>query len=375
LKISVVILNYNVCYFLEQCVRSVEKALVGLDAEVIVVDNASADQSVAMIKKTFPEVILVANDTNTGFSKGNNLGVARARGEYICLLNPDTAVSQELFRECLEFAKQRKDLGVLGARLIDGTGSFLPESKRNIPTPSAAMNKLLGISRGGKGYYEQQLKPTETGPVPILPGAFLFLKRSVYQEVGGLDEAYFMYGEDIDLCYKVLKEGYQNYYLGSQVVLHYKGESTQRDRTYYERFYGAMKIFYSKHFGGNHLKRSLVNLVVSLVKVFKQKDNSLAIPLPEPTEVVLITDNFQLLQVISKLFDLPVRSASKVIFDQERFGNALIIFDEAYISYGQIFSVMQRLKNLNNRFRIRPARCNYFIGSDRSDEKGSVVHF
>jgi hypothetical protein len=244
-----------------------------------------------------------------------------------------------------------------------------------VPSPTAAINKLLGLTGGGGGYYENVLKPNDMGPVDIIPGAFIFIKREIYEHVEGLDEEYFMYGEDIDFCYKVLKAGYQNYYLGTQVLLHYKGESTKRDRMYYDRFYGAMKIFYRKHFGGNHLKRFLVNTSVGLIKTLKQKGSNLAIPLPEPEEVILITDNFQLLQVISKLFELPVRSASKVIFDQERFSNRLIIFDEAYISYGQIFFVMHRLKNLNNKFRIRPANCTYFIGSDRSDEKGSVTLF
>lgn len=374
MKISVIILNYNVRYFLEQCIRSVEKALIGLESEIIVVDNASFDGSVEMVRANFPQVKLIANEENTGFSKGNNLGVEQATGEFISLLNPDTVIPQELFRECLEFYKQRSDAGVLGVKLIDGTGNFLPESKRNIPTPSAAFKKLVGLSRNGKGYYDNDLNPGDLGPVAILPGAFLFLQRALYEKVGGLDEEYFMYGEDIDFCYKVLKEGLQNYYMGSQTILHYKGESTQRDRTYYDRFYGAMNIFYRKHFGGNTFQRMMVDTSVSVIRAIKQK-SEIPVPLSEPEEVILITDNFQLLQVLSKSFEIPVRSASKVIFDQERFSNCLVIFDEAYISYGQIFSVMQRLKSHNNKFRIRPSKCSFIIGSDRSDEKGSVVHF
>lgn len=375
MKISVIILNYNVRYFLEQCIRSVEKALVGLESEIIVVDNASADDSVKMVGSLFPDVKLIANVENRGFSKGNNQGVLEAKGEFVCILNPDTAVSHELFRECLEFYKLRSDAGVLGVRLIDGTGNFLPESKRKVPTPSAAVNKLLGLSGSGRGYYEKRLKPEEMGPVDIIPGAFIFVKRAIYKQVEGFDEEYFMYGEDIDFCYKVLQAGYQNYYLGAQVVLHYKGESTKKDRKYYDRFYGAMKIFYRKHFGGNYLKRFLVDTSVGLIKKLKQKTDQLPVPVPEPEEIILITDNFQLLQILSKLFEIPVRSASKVIFDQERFSGCMIVFDEAYISYGQIFSVMQRLKNHNNKFRIRPSNCTYFIGSDRSDEKGRVTHF
>ncbi|HAT63110.1 MAG TPA: glycosyl transferase family 2, partial [Flavobacteriaceae bacterium] len=185
MKLSVIILNYNVRYFLEQCILSVQRAMRDLGAEIIVVDNASQDDSCAMVKQYFPSVILIENKENVGFSKANNQAVAVARGEYVCILNPDTAVAEDTFAKCISFAEMNKNLGALGIYYLDGTGNFLPESKRNLPTPTRSLLKILGIAGGRRGYYARYLNEKETGEVEILAGAFMFLKRVVYLEVGG----------------------------------------------------------------------------------------------------------------------------------------------------------------------------------------------
>jgi len=376
LKLSVVILNYNVRYFLEQAIRSVQQAIASIDAEVIVIDNNSEDNSCAMVKEIFPHIQLIENKENVGFSIANNQAVAIAKGEYLCILNPDTAVPHTIFRECLTFASKTPEMGVLGVRLMDGTGNFLPESKRNVPTPKASLLKLLGLAKKKNSYYANDLTDIQTGVADILPGAFMFLKRTVYDKVKGFDEDYFMYGEDIDFSYKVLKAGYRNYYLGSSGILHYKGESPQNDSAYLKRFYGAIRIFYKKHFKTNLAMNTLVNLGIFFSKSFRRASMKRSnTRMFSPEKAVVITDNLNLLKHLSEALTLPVKSASKVILNDKDFRDTLFVFDEEYVSYNQIFTVMGQLKNRNNHFRIRPSGCNFILGSDKSDEKGTVNVF
>ncbi|MDT0555111.1 glycosyltransferase family 2 protein [Patiriisocius hiemis] len=374
MKLSVVILNYNVQYFLEQCIKSVQRATKNIDAEIIVIDNNSSDKSCELVKKNFPEVVLIENKKNLGFSKANNQAVAIAKGEYVCILNPDTAVTENTFLECLNFIVDKENIGALGTFLLDGTGNFLPESKRNLPTPSISLLKLLGF---GKKYYATRVpKKSKGSQIPVLVGAFMFLKKSIYNEVGGFDEDYFMYGEDIDFSYKIEKAGYKNYYLGTTSVLHYKGESTSRDAAYLKRFYGAMEIFYNKHYSNSKILTRLVKLLVFLAKLYKgvfsvkrtkRKNN--------PEKAILLTENFSLLKKLSNALDIPLTSGSKSMFQDSLLSNTLFVFDVNYMPYYQIFSVMEQLKNRNNVFRICPPNSNFIIGSDQSDEKGTVIFF
>ncbi|NJM79488.1 MAG: glycosyltransferase family 2 protein [Flavobacterium sp.] len=291
MKLSVIILNYNVRYFLEQCVLSVQKALENIDpnasGEIIVIDNNSSDDSCQMMKSRFPNVKLIENKSNLGFPKGNNIGVAKAKGEYICILNPDTVVSENTFTKILNFCHTEPvevlNTGIIGCKLIDGTGNFLPESKRGVPTPWVAFTKIFGLykifpkSSWFTKYYAQNISENESGKVDILVGAFMMMKRSLYLEVGGFDEECFMYSDDIDLSYMVLQKGYQNYYRADTTVIHYKGESTVRDGTYMKRFREAMQFFYKKHF-----KKSVVfdfmmklgSFAFALLKKNQQKEVS-----------------------------------------------------------------------------------------------------
>ena len=182
MQLSVIILNYNVRYFLEQCILSVQKALEGIDSEIIVVDNASSDDSCEMMMAKFPNIKLIENATNLGFPKGNNIGVAQAKGEYICILNPDTVVAEDTFKKLLAKSCQ-VSAGIIGCKLIDGTGNFLPESKRGVPTPWVAFTKIFGlykISNYFGKYYAQHVSHNESGNVDILVGAFMMMKRELY---------------------------------------------------------------------------------------------------------------------------------------------------------------------------------------------------
>ncbi len=374
MKLSVIILNYNVRYFLEQCILSVERALKGIDAEIIVADNNSEDDSCEMVRQRFPRVTLQQNNENLGFSKANNKAVAIAKGEYVCILNPDTAVAEDTFAKALQYAQSQPNLGAMGIYLMDGTGNFLPESKRNLPTRKRALLKLLGRTTSKNGYYANQLEPDQAGEVDTLVGAFMILKREVYNEVGGFDEDYFMYGEDIDLSYKLTQAGYKNHYVGQLSTLHYKGESTKMDRAYMDRFYGAMQIFYKKHFKSHFILNALVNFGVFVAKRYRSIKVSNKKPVkPDCEEVLVFTESIPLLKRLTEIYEIPVRSVSKAKMESAFFRNKLCVFDIDYVTYSEVFAVMRESKNRQNSFRIKPPGCSFVIGSDQSDQKGSVL--
>lgn len=257
IRLTVVIVNYNVRHFLEQCLLSVERAAEGLPVEVIVVDNNSRDDSVAMVEGRFPKVKIIANTDNPGFSRANNQAIRASTGEYIILLNPDTVVGEETFRICMNYFDAHPRVGGLGVRMIDGSGTFLPESKRGFPSPFVAFAKTVGLSRLfpksrlWNVYHLGFLDEHQNHSVDVLAGAFMGLRRSVLDEIGLLDESFFMYGEDIDLSYRIVQAGYANHYVSETTIIHYKGESTKKGSLNYVRvFYQAMIIFAQKHFTG-----------------------------------------------------------------------------------------------------------------------------
>jgi GT2 family glycosyltransferase len=254
-QVSIIIVNYNVCHFLEQSLLSVSKASTNLDIEVFVVDNNSADGSVEMVKAKFPNVRLIVNDINVGFSKANNQAIAQATGKYILLLNPDTVIEVDTLEKCINFMDQHPMGGGLGVKMIDGKGDFLAESKRGFPTPWVAFYKIFGLaklfpkSKKFGHYHLGYLDKNKSHEVEVLSGAFMVLRKSVIDEIGALDEDYFMYGEDIDLSYRIIKAGYKNYYFADTRIIHYKGESTKKTSiNYVFIFYKAMIIFAQKHF-------------------------------------------------------------------------------------------------------------------------------
>ncbi len=372
MKLSVVILNYNVRYFLEQCILSVKRGLKSIDSEIIIIDNDSSDDSCQMVKELFPEIILIENNENVGFSKANNQAVKIAKGEYVCILNPDTAAEEDTFIKSLKYAESISNLGALGIYLMDGIGSFLPESKRNLPTPKASLLKLLGI---GRSYYANHINEYSQGEVSVLVGAFMLLKKSVYNDVGGFDEDYFMYGEDIDLSYKLIKAGYKNHYLGNTSILHYKGESTKKDAAYLDRFYGAMNIFYSKHFNTNFVFDIIVKIGVSIAKKTNRTVEVQNSEIDKTSKTYVLTENILLLKNLSENYNSEVKTSSKTIFSDENLSNSTFVFDVDYMPYSQIFMVMRKFSGKGNTFRISPPGCNFILGSDQSDQKGSVLVF
>ena len=351
-------------YFLELCLQSVQLATRSINAEIIVVDNGSSDDSCRMVKEKFPGIVLIENQENFGFSKGNNIGVAKANGYYVCILNPDTVVAEDTFTKLLKFADSLKNIGIVGCKLIDGTGKFLPESKRNIPTPAVAIKKIFGNS---KAYYANHLNADETGNVDVLVGAFMLIKRSVYEQLSGFDEDYFMYGEDIDLSYRVKMAGYKNYYNPQTTVLHFKGESTLKDQVYAERFYGAMHIFYKKHFRQNLLFDLLVWLGIKIAKFSNGEIKSV---LNKPERYVLISnsENVELSKRIK-----PLKIASYI---DRTLSNQEVVFDANYMTFKNIIHQMVLCSNTENiTFKILPKNANFILGSNHSKLKGEVVVF
>ncbi|MCQ2113006.1 MAG: glycosyltransferase family 2 protein [Bacteroidaceae bacterium] len=276
MKVSVVIVNYNVKYYLEQCLRSVERSLSGIEGEVLVVDNDSSDGSVAYLRGLYPDVKFIENKENVGFAKANNKAIGMSEGEYVVLLNPDTIVGEDFFRDCIHLLDSNAEIGATGVRMLNQDGSFAPESRRGVPTPFTAFCKMSGLckafpkSRVFGRYHMGFLDADEQNPIDIISGACMFIRRSVLDECGLLDEQFFMYGEDIDLSYRMLKTGKQNYYLPTP-ILHYKGESTHKNTyRYVYVFYQAMFIFFKKHFGHYGLLLSIpIKSAIYLKGVFE----------------------------------------------------------------------------------------------------------
>jgi GT2 family glycosyltransferase len=377
LELSIIILNYNVRYFLEQCVLSVESALNGIDGEIIVVDNNSTDDSCAMMKQRFPNVKLIENKENSGFPKGNNIGVSQAKGEYICILNPDTIVAEDTFTKVLAFAKKQKDLGIVGVKLIDGTGNFLPESKRGIPTPWVAFAKIAGLyrffpkSRTFGKYYAEHLSENETGKVDILVGAFMVMKRDLYNEIGGFDENCFMYSDDIDLSYRVLKKGKSNYYFHETTIVHYKGESTIKDGMYRKRFQEAMNFFYKKHFRVSFLFSIFMKMGIvffSLVKLFQGKPRQIS----KPDNYALVSENEILREKLENQFRKPVK-CQDLSQSFSKNSNIEMIFDQNHLDFKTIIEAFEANKNKGFYFKIIPKLSDFMIGSNSSFDRGEVV--
>ena len=246
MKLSVVIVSYNVRSYLEQCLQSVQRALEGIEGEVFVVDNHSTDDSVEVVKRDYAWVKLMENQENQGFARANNRAIRQAQGEYVLLLNPDTIVEESTLRNVLAFMEAHPKAGGAGVMMRNEDGSLAPESRRALPPPWVSCLKMIGFD---KRYYMSHLPWEEPGRIEVISGAFCFLRRKALDEVGLLDEDFFMYGEDIDLSYRLLKGGWENWYL-PYAITHYKGRSTQKtDYRYVHIFYQAMLIFLRKHYG------------------------------------------------------------------------------------------------------------------------------
>ena len=362
---------------------SSQNALQNIDAEIIVIDNNSSDDSCEMMKLRFPNIKLIENKENSGFPKGNNIGVAQAKGYYLCILNPDTVVAEDTFEKVLAFAEIQKNLGIVGCKLIDGVGNFLPESKRGTPTPWVAFTKITGLykvfpnSKFFNKYYAQHLTENQTGTVDILVGAFMVMKRDLYNEIGGFDENCFMYSDDIDLSYMALQKGKQNFYFHETTVIHYKGESTIKDETYMKRFQEAMRFFYKKHFKVSFLFDFFMNIGIYFFSSFKK---SQAVTIKRKIDEYFLFSNDNTLKnkvenllgnKVSSLNSTSENTLNSSIDKGDR--NIEVIFDNSEVSFKNIIKHFEDFKISKITFKIIPNNANFMIGSNDSNDKGEVV--
>lgn len=256
MQLSIIIISYNVKFFLEQCLCSVSKAIEGIDAEIVVVDNCSSDKSVEYLQPFFPQVHFIKSETNLGFAKANNLALKKSKGEFVLFLNPDTIVGENVLHTSIDFLKNNANAGAAGVRMIDGSGKFLPESKRSFPSASASFYKMIGFaklfpaSKVFNKYALGNIDEKKVSEVDVLSGAYFMARKNVLDQFNGFDEDYFMYGEDVDLSYRIQKLGYKNFYLGNLCILHFKGESAAKKTVFsVKHFYKAMIIFVRKNYG------------------------------------------------------------------------------------------------------------------------------
>lgn len=354
MTLSIIIVNYNVKYYLEQCLHSVWKAVEGIDNEVFVVDNASKDDSVAYLKTKFPQqqyphLHIIANRHNLGFGKANNLALKKATGEFILFLNPDTILTEHTLHDCIAFARTRPDLGGLGVKMLRDNGEFALESRRSLPTPWTSFCKITGLATlfpksklFGK-YNLRFLSEDESSQIDIISGAFLFAKHEVLKKTGGFDEQFFMYGEDIDLSYRILKAGYKNYYLPTP-ILHYKGESTHKNSfRYVHVFYEAMLIFFRKHYRHYSLLLSIpimaaiiLSACLSLVSRQLRRFKRFLFPKPSNAEERCYYNGTHLDDFLR--LNMPLtEDASKALY---------FVYDTADLSYDEILS---RLSNSDHK--------------------------
>ena len=355
---------------MKNCIESLLESDMKDQIELIVVDNNSTDGSCDMLRTEFPMVSCLENQENVGFSKANNRGAEIAKGKYVLILNPDTLLKSNTLSEFYSFAERQAKFGAAGAQFIDGSGKYLPESKRNFPNLMVAGTKLLGYS---KFYYSNHIEQDQVAPIDILTGAFMFIRKSVYDEVGGFDEDFFMYGEDIDLSYRIIKSGYKNFYLGNNKVLHFKGESTLKDQFYLKNFYGALSIFYKKHFPEKKWLFKPIDLVIKgIISV-----NSIAVPkktkrAAEIKSFVFIGEDRECYAALKNKLK-PVKS--EIINTPELYtgGYDYVFFDSKSLGYSEIIENIGKPEFFGVKKRLLSKDQNFYLGSDYSDRRGEVI--
>ncbi len=343
LDITIVIVSYRVKHFLEQTIRAALEALAGLNGEVIVVDNNSGDDTMAFVKPRFPQVTFIENSENVGFGRANNQAIMRAKGHYTLILNPDTIITPECITAPMQWMKAHPKCASIGLHMIDGNGRFLPESKRAFPTPWVSFCKIFGLSklmprsRWFAKYHLRFLDEHRPHNIDILAGAYMFCRTSILQSVGGFDEDFFMYGEDIDLSFRFVQAGFENWYLPTTMI-HYKGECTKKDSLRYVKvFYDAMLIFYRKHFPGFGtlaypfiklgvlVRQSMAVLRRFFKHVFKKKEKTL----DEINNWVILSDSpnevAQKMHIAHYDTKIPVRGTANVLIDDASFSYSQIV--------------------------------------------------
>ena len=374
MELSVIIVNYNVKYFLEQCLHTVLKAIQTIDAEVWVVDNQSTDGSVAYLKPLFPTVQFLENDSNAGFGAANNQALKKCTGDYILFLNPDTLIPEDCLSNCIAFLKTKQRAGALGIRMLDGSGVFLPESKRAFPSPIRAFYKLVGFSalfpRSPRfnRYSLGNLSNTQNHEVDVLAGAFMMVPKTVLDQTEGFDERFFMYGEDIDLSYRIQNAGYINYYFAGSSIIHFKGESTRKGTmNYVILFYHAMLLFVQKNYHGSKagvfgffiqaaiILRGLFSAFYKIgIYPFKKWAKKRYIDKKGAETVVFLTKMDQNPSKLDK-------------------NTTLLFCESAQFTWKQIIQKVEELSYSGAPFRFQASKSHSIVGSDSKETEGEAL--
>ncbi len=389
MKLSVIIVNYNVRYYLEQCLHSLYRAIDSTETEIFVVDNCSSDDSLEMLRQSFPSVKLIASRENLGFAKANNRAIKASEAEYVLLLNPDTLVQEEAIRNMLTFMDAHPEAGALGVKMIDGQGRFLPESKRGLPTPMVSFYKISGLaalfprSRRYGRYHLGWLDKEKIHSVEILAGACMLVRNEAIAKAGLLDEDFFMYGEDIDWSYRILKAGYRNYYFPPGRILHYKGESTKKGSlNYVYVFYKAMAIFAKKHFlGKSFFYAILINIAIWLSGAFSFFSGLLRksiyllkkISSSANKTSVLVWGSVPEFERVRDLYSIITVNCPTFIqaATEEQVAEAVkdksireLVFCTAELEYSLVFDCMEKYAGCGLAYKIAPPACSFIIGSN-----------
>jgi len=399
LQLSIIIVNYNVKYFLEQCLQSVLLATKNCTAEIFVVDNNSTDGSKQFLEPLFKEVHFIWLPKNIGFAKANNIALAKTSGDYILFLNPDTIVAEDSFEKTIAFLQNNTAIGALGVKMIDGSGQFLKESKRAFPSPSISLFKILGLanlfpkSKLFAKYHMGHLSVNENNEVDVLAGAFMLVPKVVLNVVGSFDEAFFMYGEDVDLSYRIQKAGYKNYYFAKTTILHFKGESTKKGSLNYVRlFYKAMNLFVHKHYksGNAAVFTFLINIgiwfrasLATLTSVFKvdkktfikDKDNFIISDEGNYTKVVeiLSVHNESVMDRVN-IFNNDKKNTINDISTIQSYlkRDTAVVFCQNHLSVSKIIQLVQQFPvGIVKRFHL--ANTKSIVSSHSKDGRGDSI--
>lgn len=375
LDLSVVIVSYNSRHFIQLCLDSLSVALDGLQTEVIVVDNLSTDDSCALIASKYPWVHLIANKDNVGFGRANNQAIRIAKGRHTLLLNPDTIVSKSSILSSMAMLDNDEKNGAIGIKMIDGSGAFLPESKRGLPTPKVAFYKAFGLAKifprssEFSRYYLGHLSPNEPAEVEVLAGAYMLIKTDVLKTCDGFDEDFFMYGEDIDLSYRITQLGYRILYNPEFPIVHFKGESAGRDAAWTKRFYDAMHLFSEKHFSNQGVFLNLlVNVGIRFRKLFAPKKPPVEQQIELKDKHLVVVSPTEDADKIPSLDFLSVRYATPSDFEVQ--DSACVLFSPN-LDKEVAMELMQAYAG-QCQFFFSPADQNFLLTSPNSQSCGQV---
>ncbi len=394
MDLTVIIVNFNVKFFLEQALYSVLKAGSTLKIEVIVVDNNSTDGSKEYLSPKFPEVNFIWNNFNPGFANSCNLGLQIAKGEFVLFLNPDTIIPEDCFIKCLNFINTTPQCGALGVKMLDGSGSFLKESKRGFPGAIASFFRLSGLtfmfpkSKIISSYYAGNLPTNEENEIDIIAGAFFMVKKSILDKIGGFDAQFFMYGEDIDLSYRIQKEGYKNYYFSQTPIIHFKGESTKKSGEYNNIFYSAMHLFVNKHYKGFY--KVPMHFAIKTGKIFssiklkarskKSNNNSQTINTvifanPESIdqiEKLLVSNNSNFIIKYKIAINSPQDELENLFANIDINSISHILLSEGNLSYKKIISFIEKHQG-KYKYLFHSNKSSSIIWSDDKNANGNFI--